>query len=243
MVHWPLVAILVIAAGFILTDPAIESPVLEAEATMRLLYLGIIAIGLLLVAIGQVFFRGQWRLAHNAAVWSAVVVAIGACWLDRDDLKAHLAEIRGEVLHSVALSNAGAEEQLERAWDGHYRADTVVNGRTMTLMVDTGATMVVLPYEQVSTIGIDPTALDFHMPVMTANGKSTVAPITIREIRVGNIVVRDVQAAVAHPGRLQMGLLGMSFLDQLSETSFQGKKLFLRQGANDTRLVERLVDQ
>ncbi|MEM7496566.1 MAG: TIGR02281 family clan AA aspartic protease [Pseudomonadota bacterium] len=236
--HWPLLAILVIAAAFILTDPAIDGPSVEAEATVQLLYLGIFAVGLLLVALGQIVFRGQWRLAHNAAVWSGVLVAIGACWLDRDDLKAELAEIRGDVLHSVALSNAGAEETLERAWDGHYRATTEVNGRSMTLMVDTGATMVVLPYEQVSTIGIDPTALDFDMPVMTANGKSTVAPIIIREIRVGGIIVSDVPAAVAQPGRLQVGLLGMSFLDQLSETSFQGKKLFLRQGASNTRLVE-----
>jgi predicted aspartyl protease len=37
-----------------------------------------------------------------------------------------------------------------------------------------------------------------------------------------------VQAAVAHPGRLKIGLLGMSFLDKLSETSFRGDTLILR---------------
>jgi aspartyl protease family protein len=209
---------------------------------MRLIYLGFVAVGLLLAGFGRMILQGHWRLAHNAAVWSAVAVAMGAAYLDREDLMARMAELRGEVLHSVALTNAGAEEELEREWDGHYRASAEVNGRTMTLMIDTGATMVVLPYEQVSTIGIDPTALDFSMPVMTANGRSTVAPITIREIRVGDIVVTDVPAAVAHPGRLQMGLLGMSFLDRLSETSFQGRRLYLRQGPGATRFVSSALD-
>ncbi|MEM6676519.1 MAG: TIGR02281 family clan AA aspartic protease [Pseudomonadota bacterium] len=240
MVHWPVVAILVIAAGFLVTEPATSSAEAEAAATMRLIYLGIFAIGLLLTAIGHMVFRGHWRATQTAAIWSAVTVAIGAAYLDRNDIMTRMAELRGEVLHSMALSNAGAEEELKRAWDGHYRAQAEINGRVMTLMVDTGATMVVLPYEEVAGIGIDPTALDFHMPVMTANGRSTVAPIEIREIRVGDILVRNVPAAVAHPGRLQMGLLGMSFLDRLSETSFQGERLFLRQANRDNEM--RLVN-
>ncbi|MEM6943385.1 MAG: TIGR02281 family clan AA aspartic protease [Pseudomonadota bacterium] len=238
MVYWPLVAILVIGAGFVLTDPAVDAPAVEAEATMRLIYLGVFAVGLLLIALGQIVLRGQMRLVLSAGVWSGVAVAMGAAYLDREDITAAVAEVRDDVLHTVALTNAGAEEQLERAWDGHYRAETQINGHAMTLMVDTGATMVVLPYERVSIIGIDPTALDFDMPVMTANGQSTVAPITIREIRIGGIKVRNVPAAVAHPGRLQMGLLGMSFLDRLTETSFQGRTLFLRQGGEaDSRLA------
>jgi aspartyl protease family protein len=89
--------------------------------------------------------------------------------------------------------------------------------------------MVLIPYEQASAIGFEPGKLDFSVPVVTANGRSTVAPVMIGAIRVDDIVVQEVQAAIAQPGKLTNGLLGMSFLDRLGETSFQGDKLYLRQ--------------
>jgi aspartyl protease family protein len=88
--------------------------------------------------------------------------------------------------------------------------------------------MVLLPYERVAELGIDPEMLDYSLPVTTANGNSTVAPVVISSIKIGPIAVFDVPAAVAHPGRLKIGLLGMSFLDKLDETSFRGDKLLLR---------------
>ena len=197
---------------------------------MRLVYLGVFAIGLFAAGLGRIILSNGWRTFHYGVIWCAVFFTLLGIYDNRDDVHRMVAMVRGDALPSVALSNSGAEEELMRAWDGHYRADAVVNGTEIRMMVDTGASMVVLPYEQVARIGIDPTALDFSMPVMTANGRSTVAPIKLGEVRIGNIVVRDVPAAVAHPGRLQTGLLGMTFLDQLSETSFQGSRLFLRQG-------------
>ena len=45
----------------------------------------------------------------------------------------------------------------------------------------------------------------------------------------------DVAGAVAHPGRLGTGLLGMSFLDKVDETIFQGDRLILRQNGTGLR--------
>ena len=129
---------------------------------------------------------------------------------------------------SVALATTQGEAELRRAWDGHYRAEAMINGVRMRLMVDTGASMVLLPYEDVRALGIDPEQLDFSLPVTTANGTSTVAPVQLSSIKIGPIAVFDVRAAVAHPGRLKVGLLGMSFLEKLSETSFRGDRLILR---------------
>ena len=97
-------------------------------------------------------------------------------------------------------------------------------------MIDTGASMVLIPFEQAAAIGINPDTLDYSMPVTTANGRSSVAPVQLSSIKIGPIAVFDVPAAIAQPGLLKTGLLGMSFLDQLEETSFQGDRLFLRQG-------------
>ncbi|MEL6211265.1 MAG: TIGR02281 family clan AA aspartic protease, partial [Pseudomonadota bacterium] len=201
----------------------------EDEAIMRLVYLGVLAVGLVIAGLGRLVLSSHWRTVHYGLIWCSVFVGLGAAYAERDLLRQHVAEMRGAPVQTIALTSIGIEEELIRAWDGHYRAEAEINGRPMAMMIDTGASMVVLPYEAVSRIGIDPTALDFSMPVATANGRSTVAPIELREIRVGDIIVRDVAAAVAHPGRLHMGLLGMSFLDRLTETSFQGKRLYLRQ--------------
>jgi len=130
-------------------------------------------------------------------------------------------------------SRAGGEVELRRGWDGHYRADAEVNGVPVRMMVDTGASLVLIPAELADDFGLDGAPLDYSMPVATANGPSTVAPVTIDSLRVGSIVVQTVEAAVARPGRLQSPLLGMTFLDRMSETSFQGDRLILRHKGTD----------
>ena len=196
---------------------------------MRLVYLAVLGAGILAAGTGRALLNDGWRTVHYGLVWSCVFAGLALSYSNRDEMQRLLASVRGDALPQVALATARAETVLNRAWDGHYRAEARINGVAIRLMVDTGASMVVIPYEQVAALGIDRDALDYSMPVMTANGRSTVAPIHIDEIRIGDIVVRDVAAAVSHPGKLHTGLLGMSFLDRLGETSFQGAKLYLRQ--------------
>jgi aspartyl protease family protein len=151
-----------------------------------------------------------------------------ASYASREEVADAYQRLRGQVHPSVALATAAGEAELRRAWDGHYRAEAEVNGVPMVLMVDTGASIVLLPYEEAAAIGIDPAALAFEMPVTTANGESTVAPVRLSSIKVGPIAVFDVPAAVARPNRLKVGLLGMSFLERLDETSFRQDRLILR---------------
>ena len=110
-------------------------------------------------------------------------------------------------------------------------------------MLDPGASMVLIPYEPAARIGINPDTLDFSLPVTTANGRSSVAPIRLSSIKIGPIAVFDVAAAVARPGQLKTGLLGMSFLDLLAETTFKGDRLILRQHipgqGDDLRSISR----
>ena len=61
------------------------------------------------------------------------------------------------------------------------------------------------------------------MPISTANGMSRAAPVELRMVEIGNIVVRDVQALV-HPGNsLGVNLLGMTFLAKVRWTHDRGK--------------------
>jgi aspartyl protease family protein len=97
------------------------------------------------------------------------------------------------------------------------------------VMIDTGATMVVLSYEDAERAGLLLTDKDFTRSVSTANGVARVAPVTLDRVSIGNITVRDVPAAVAESGRLRTSLLGMTFLSRLSRFDMRSGRLVLQE--------------
>lgn len=111
---------------------------------------------------------------------------------------------------------------------GHFLVETTVDGRRLTMLVDTGASIVALTSEDAAAAGIRPSAGDYNRRVSTANGEVAVATVRIREMRVGEITVRDVDAVVMPPGRLGTSLLGMSFLRQLRSFGIADGRLTLR---------------
>jgi aspartyl protease family protein len=96
------------------------------------------------------------------------------------------------------------------------------------MMVDTGATIVALTSADAAAIGLQPAPAEYRASVSTANGTVKVAPVRIREIRIGEIVVRDVAAVVMPPGALGRSLLGMSFLRQLRSFDVTRGQLTMR---------------
>ena len=96
------------------------------------------------------------------------------------------------------------------------------------MMVDTGASLVALSAEDAAKVGIRPNPGAYSRPISTANGNVMVAPVRIRELRVGDIAVRDVEAVVVPEGRLGTSLLGMSFLRRLKGFDMAGGRLTLK---------------
>ena len=111
---------------------------------------------------------------------------------------------------------------------GHFMLDASVDGGRLTMMVDTGASIVALSQEEASRLGIKPFPSDFRDRISTANGDVKVARVSIRELRIGSIVARDVEAVVVPFGRLDTSLLGMSFLKKLRGFDIAGNQLTLR---------------
>lgn len=111
---------------------------------------------------------------------------------------------------------------------GHFTVHPRVEGATVTMLVDTGASVVALTSEDAAAAGIRPLPRDFTRTVDTANGAVSVAPVRIRELRLGDIAVRDVEAVVIPAGRLGTSLLGMSFLRRLGSFDVARGRLTLR---------------
>lgn len=117
--------------------------------------------------------------------------------------------------------------ELSAGSNGHFFADAEVNGRTIGVMVDTGASAVALTYDDARSAGILPRDSEFTGRANTANGIAKFAPVTIGRISIGDVEVRNVQAAVMEEGKLDTTLLGMSFLSRLGRVDMQSGKLVL----------------
>jgi aspartyl protease family protein len=102
---------------------------------------------------------------------------------------------------------------LRAGRDGHVYSEVNVNGVPIRMVVDTGATEVVLTLRDAAAIGFSAGSLSFTGRSSTANGVTRVAPITLREVRIGQLEIRDVHAAVVE--HLDVSLLGQTFLRRL----------------------------
>jgi len=111
---------------------------------------------------------------------------------------------------------------------GHFLVEANINGSRVRMMVDTGASIVVLSKDDARRIGLTPQPAEFKARVSTANGIVQVAPVMLKEVTIGEVSVQDVPAAVFPDNRLQVGLLGMSFLSKLSHFEVAGGRLVLR---------------
>jgi aspartyl protease family protein len=132
---------------------------------------------------------------------------------------------------ALAAPSAGdsAEASIDADNGGQYAADVEINGQSVKMLVDTGATMVVISYETASRLGLQVLDSDYVGRAQTANGIAAVAPVTLREVTIGPIYVGDVKALVAGRNAGAVDLLGMSFLKRLASVEQKSGKLILRQ--------------
>jgi len=113
----------------------------------------------------------------------------------------------------------GIEVVLESDRQGHFIATGAINGREVTFLVDTGATLVSVPEGRADELGLAKMA---PIGLQTAAGPVSGWLTRIDEVRLGDIVQRDVRAAIS-PGRSDTILLGMSFLRELEMSQSDGR--------------------
>jgi len=136
---------------------------------------------------------------------------------------------RAAIAEAAPEPAAAGETTLEPDRFGQFGAEVEINGQPVRVMVDTGASFVVLSYETAERIGLQVLRADYTGRVQTANGVAMVAPITLRHVALGPIYLGDVQALVAERGASPTNLLGMSFLRRLASVEQKSGKLVLRQ--------------
>ena len=95
------------------------------------------------------------------------------------------------------------------------------------MVIDTGATSVVLTYETAKAAGLPLELLDYDVDVETAGGHTRAARLTLDRLSIGKLVERSVPALVVPRGQMKTNLLGMSFLDRLESWEVRADRLML----------------
>jgi aspartyl protease family protein len=117
--------------------------------------------------------------------------------------------------------------QVPRGQSGEFTLQAKVNGVTTSMVVDTGATTVVLTYETAKAAGLPLELLEYNIDLETAGGHTRAARLTLDRLAIGNLVERSVPALVVPHGQMKTNLLGMSFLDRLESWEVHADRLML----------------
>ena len=203
---------------------------LQSDDFGRVVYL--LPIALMLSAGIWASRRSIGETMRQLMIWLVIILALSTVYLYRQEALGVGNRLLAGLVpgHAVVVttSEGGQEIILHKLLNGHFEADVSVDGHTIEMLVDTGSSMVALSHEDAERIGIDLSGLTYSMTVMTANGRSRAAPITLDEVSIGPIVRNNVAASVAEDGKLDQSLLGMSFLETLSSLQMQTDELRMR---------------
>lgn len=189
---------------------------MDGDQIARLLYL--VLLGGALASYFLVQGRESLgRTAQQAAIWGLIFVGtIAAVGLWND--------VRDEVAPRQGFVDGRIE--VPRGMGGHYDVTIEVEGEPVRFLVDTGATDIVLARTDAERIGVDVDALAFTGLAQTANGAVRVADLRLDEMRLGDLVDRDVRATVTE-GDLGTSLLGMSYLERFDRVSIEDGRLVM----------------
>jgi aspartyl protease family protein len=190
----------------------------------------IVKIGALVLIGGAVLavFRDRFSQALEAAlIWVVIALLLVLGYTYRFELRDVSDRVLVELMPGRTIARARTVE-LVRGNTGDFQIATEVNGKTMPMVLDTGASTVVLTNEAARAAGLPIELIKYTVTVETANGRARAAAVTLDRIAVGGILERSVPALVAQPGQLKTNLLGMTFLNRLQSWEVRGDRLVLR---------------
>jgi aspartyl protease family protein len=126
------------------------------------------------------------------------------------------------------VASHGRRVEVVRGHGGDFAVGAHINGARVPMVLDTGASSVVLTQEAAKAAGLPLEVLVYNVNVDTANGRTRAAPVTLDRLAVGGLTERAVPALVAQPGQLKNNLLGMTFLNRLESWEVRGDRLRMR---------------
>jgi aspartyl protease family protein len=170
------------------------------------------------------------RFSHtleSILIWICIALILVLGYAYRFELHDIAERVLAELIPGRAISK-GRSVEIARGASGSFGVSAQVNGARIAMVLDTGASAVVLTHEAARAAGLPVEVLAYSVMVETANGRARAAPVTLDRISVGGITERSVPALIAQPNQLRTSLLGMTFLNRLERWEVRGDRLLLR---------------
>lgn len=188
----------------------------------------------LLILIGTALahvFRGRYgEIARMTLIWIGIILVLAAGYTYRSEFRSVANRVLAELVPGRAAAH-GRTVELARTAAGDFHIATEVNRVRVPMVLDTGASTVMLTREAAVAAGLPVEMIKYNVNIETANGRTSAAAAVIDRISVGGIVERGVPALIAQPGTLRTSLLGMSFLSRLEGFEVHGDRVVMR-GSN-----------
>lgn len=225
-VRWPLIlAIAIILGGAFAIVTDVPEQFGYEGATWRFVT-PVVVLAMLVAGLAQHVRKIHVAALHLSA-WGGVFVLVILGYSFRYELADLRDRVIGELLPHRAITVGEGVVTVRAGSHGHFDVEVEVDSRPIRFMVDTGATETALSRRDAERLGFDLQQLNFSQRVRTANGIALAAPIRLKELRLGPIVMRDVSASVVR-NMDGPSLLGMNFLDRLSAYEVSNGVLTLR---------------
>ncbi len=173
---------------------------------------------------GQPKFR---EILQGTLFWGGLCALLVVGYTFRTDLVHAGYRVLGALAPGLAVTQPDGTILIVRDASGHFVLDGRINGVRTEFLLDTGASAVVLSYDDAHHAGYRAQDLSFTVPVSTANGRTLVAPIQINTIAIGEHTLRNIRGFVAQDGSLEASLFGMTALDRLQSWRIEGDKLIM----------------
>lgn len=136
------------------------------------------------------------------------------------------ADLQSPAAPGPAAGPRPSPSELRRAGDGHFYAGVTANGRPVTMLVDTGASVVALTGQDARAIGLSWSPGDVGVVGTGAGGPIRGVKVTLERVSLGAHEARGV-AAVIIPDGLPISLLGQSFLATVDPVRIERDRMTL----------------
>jgi aspartyl protease family protein len=187
-----------------------------------------LAILIFLASAVLTLFRERFTQAiFSAVLWVIVGLLLVIGYSYRYELADVADRVMAELIPGHVISH-GRTVEVARSGAGDFAIAAQINGVRAHMVLDTGASSVVLTQDDAKAAGLPIDLLDYTVNIDTANGRTRAAPVTLDRLAVGALEERSVEALVVQPGQLHTSLLGMSFLNRLQSWQVSGDRLILK---------------
>ena len=165
------------------------------------------------------------RVVTMLATWGALIVLLVFVVAQRGRFDPYMARV-ASALNLNGQEVVGQEVRIQMNEDGHFWARVWIGATERRMLIDSGATLTALSTQTAADAGLKVEQPIFPMLIDTANGRISAQTSTAPELRLGDVVARDLPVVVS-PAFGETDVLGMNFLSRLKSWRVEGRELVL----------------